>query len=112
MINESAFNKIVNALSYIIKFITYKYFFQKPLILHGHERSITQIKYNREGDLLFSSAKDQQPNVWYSLNGERLGTFEMHSGAVWCIDVNWDTTRFMSGSADESLRLWDCQTGK
>ena len=25
--------------------------------MHGHERSITQIKYNREGDLLFSCAK-------------------------------------------------------
>ncbi len=64
------------------------FLFQKPLMLHGHERSITQIKYNREGDLLFSSAKDPQPNVWYSLNGERLGSFKGHSGAVWCIDVN------------------------
>ena len=29
----------------------------KPIMMHGHERSITQIKYNREGDLLFSCAK-------------------------------------------------------
>ena len=55
-------------------------------MLHGHERAITQIKYNREGDLIFSAAKDPQPNVWYSLNGERLGTFVGHNGAVWCID--------------------------
>ncbi|PSN54575.1 Eukaryotic translation initiation factor 3 subunit I [Blattella germanica] len=73
--------------------------------------AITQIKYNREGDLLFSSAKDHVPNVWYSLNGERLGTFEGHQGAVWAIDVNWDTTRFMSGAADQLLRIWDCATG-
>ncbi|GLH06521.1 Eukaryotic translation initiation factor 3 subunit I [Gryllus bimaculatus] len=84
----------------------------KPMILHGHERSITQIKYNREGDLLFSSSKDHTPNVWYSLNGERLGTFDGHQGAIWSIDVNWDTTRFMSGAADRCLRLWDCATGK
>lgn len=57
-------------------------------MLHGHERSITQIKYNREGDLIYSCAKDAQPNVWYSLNGERLGTFNGHNGAVWCIDVD------------------------
>nr|CAD7412058.1 unnamed protein product [Timema cristinae] len=85
---------------------------QKPLMLHGHERAITQIKYNREGDLLFSSGKDQCPNVWYSLNGERLGTFDGHQGAVWSIDVNWETTRFMSGAADQYLRIWDCATGK
>ena len=57
-------------------------------MLHGHERSITQIKYNREGDLLFSSAKDAQPNVWHTINGERLGTFKGHTGAVWSIDCS------------------------
>lgn len=85
--------------------------FQKPLMLHGHERAITQIKYNREGDLLFSSAKDHTPNVWYSLNGERLGTFNGHAGAVWTLDVDWQTIHFMSGAADNSLRIWDIETG-
>lgn len=73
-------------------------------MLQGHERSVTQIKYNREGDLLFSSSKDQKPNVWFSLNGERLGTFDGHQGAVWCIDVDWSSTKFMSGSGDMSAK--------
>jgi len=84
----------------------------KPISLHGHERSITQIVYNREGDLLFSSAKDQNPNVWYSINGERLGTYDGHGGAVWCIDVDWETKNFLSGAADNTIRLWDVCTGK
>ena len=84
----------------------------KPLMMHGHERSITQIKYNKEGDLLFSSAKDKKPNVWYSLNGERLGTFDGHGGAVWCLDPKWDTSHLVTGAADNSVRLWDIQTGK
>ncbi|XP_060083242.1 eukaryotic translation initiation factor 3 subunit I-like [Ylistrum balloti] len=84
----------------------------KPILLHGHERSITEIKYNREGDLIFSCAKDHQPNVWYSLNGERLGSFKGHTGAVWNMDVNWDTTYVLTASADNSCKLWDCQTGK
>lgn len=81
-------------------------------MLQGHERAITQIKYNREGDLLFSAGKDHKPNVWYSINGERLGTFDGHAGAVWCIDVDWTTTRFLSGAGDNTLKLWDCETGK
>lgn len=64
------------------------FFIQKPIVLHGHERSITLIKYNRMGDLLFSSGKDTKPNVWNSLNGERLGTYNGHGGAVWCFDIN------------------------
>ncbi|XP_013791482.1 eukaryotic translation initiation factor 3 subunit I-like isoform X1 [Limulus polyphemus] len=83
----------------------------KPLLLHGHERAITQIKYNREGDLLFSCAKDHTPNVWFSLNGERLGTFNGHNGAVWGIDVNWDSTRVITGAADNTCRIWDLETG-
>nr|CAI5831040.1 unnamed protein product [Callosobruchus analis] len=81
-------------------------------MLQGHERAITQIKYNREGDLLFSSSKDNKPNVWYSLNGERLGSFNGHQGVVWCIDVDWTTSRFMSGAGDRTCRIWDCETGK
>lgn len=84
----------------------------KPILLHGHERSITQIKYNREGDLIFSCAKDNEPNVWYSLNGERLGSFKGHNGAVWNIDVSWDSKHVLTASADNSCRLWDCETGK
>lgn len=81
-------------------------------MLHGHERAITQIKYNREGDLLFSSSKDNKPNVWYSLNGERLGSFNGHQGAVWCIDVDWQTQKFMSGAGDNTFKVWNCDTGK
>lgn len=42
----------------------------RPILLNGHDRALTQVKYNREGDLLFSVAKDQVPNVWYADNGK------------------------------------------
>jgi translation initiation factor 3 subunit I len=84
----------------------------KPIMMHGHERSITQIKYNSQGDLLFSSAKDHHPNVWFSLNGERLGTYDGHCGAVWCLDPKWDTSQLVTGAADNSVRLWDIGTGR
>jgi translation initiation factor 3 subunit I len=81
-------------------------------LLQGHERAITQIKYNREGDLLFSAAKDKTPNVWFSLNGERLGTYVGHNGAIWCIDIDWQTINFMSGSADATCKIWDARTSQ
>ena len=59
-----------------------------PYSRSGHERSLTQIKFNREGDLLFSCSKDHVINVWFSHNGERLGTYDGHNGTVWTIDVD------------------------
>lgn len=60
----------------------------RPILLQGHTRALTQIKYNREGDLLFTVSKDKVANVWYSHNGERLGTYTDHQGSIWTIDVN------------------------
>ncbi|TFY71064.1 hypothetical protein EVG20_g1930 [Dentipellis fragilis] len=84
----------------------------RPILLQGHERSLTQIKFNREGDLLFSCSKDLTINVWFSHNGERLGTYEGHNGAVWTIDVDSQSRFMVSGSADNEMRLWSVQTGK
>ncbi|OSD07336.1 WD40 repeat-like protein [Trametes coccinea BRFM310] len=84
----------------------------RPILLQGHERSLTQIKFNREGDLLFSCSKDHTINVWYTHNGERLGTYDGHNGTVWTIDVDSQSRFLVSGSADNTMRLWEVQTGK
>ncbi|KZS92258.1 WD40 repeat-like protein [Sistotremastrum niveocremeum HHB9708] len=84
----------------------------RPILLQGHERSLTQIKYNKEGDLLFTASKDLRVNVWYSQNGERLGTYDGHNGSVWSIDVDYESRFFITGSADNTLRLWSVSTGK
>lgn len=49
--------------------------------------------------------------VWYANNGERLGTYKGHNGACWSVDVDWHTKNVVTGSADNSARVWDCQTG-
>ncbi|EFC37372.1 predicted protein [Naegleria gruberi] len=82
----------------------------KPLNLHVHLKPISWLKYSREGDLLFASSKDQSVSVWYTHNGQLLGTFK-HSGAVNCIDVNAACTRLLCASADMKVTLWDVQTG-
>jgi len=84
----------------------------RPLVLKGHERSITQVKYNREGDLLFSCSKANFPCVWYADSGERLGTYNGHNGAVNSCDVNFDTTKLITGSGDAVVKLWDVETGQ
>ncbi|KAG6764365.1 hypothetical protein POTOM_031831 [Populus tomentosa] len=65
----------------------------RPILMKGHERPLTFLKYNREGDLLFSCAKDHNPTVWFADNGER------------------DSMQLITASADQSVKLWNVQTG-
>lgn len=80
--------------------------------MKGHERSLTFLKYNHEGDLLFTCAKDKSPCVWWSDNGERIGTYEGHSGAVWSLDVTRDSKYLITGSADTTFKIWEVLTGE
>eukprot|EP00002_Diphylleia_rotans_P010063 TRINITY_DN2045_c0_g1_i1.p1 TRINITY_DN2045_c0_g1~~TRINITY_DN2045_c0_g1_i1.p1 ORF type:complete len:326 (+),score=70.16 TRINITY_DN2045_c0_g1_i1:61-1038(+) len=84
----------------------------KPLILKGHQRPLTCVKYNYDGDLIFTSARDNEPNVWYSETGKRLGTYIGHQGAVLNLDVTHDSSRLATASADNSAKLWEVKTGK
>ncbi|GMM30232.1 translation initiation factor eIF3 subunit I [Martiniozyma asiatica (nom. inval.)] len=84
----------------------------RPLMLKGHERPLTQLKFNREGDLIFSSAKDHHVSVWYSANGERLGTYEGHHGSIWSVDVDNTTNRLATAGADFEGKLWEAKDGK
>lgn len=83
-----------------------------PLLTSSQERSLNQIKYNRDGDLLFSVAKDKVACAWYSANGERLGTYHGHQGALWTVDVSPNSRMLATGAADNTVRLWNIQTGE
>lgn len=84
----------------------------RPYLLKGHERPLTQVKYNREGDLLISCAKNLYPCLWFADDGTRIGTYEGHNGAVWTCDISMDSSRLITASADQTLRIWDLPTGK
>jgi translation initiation factor 3 subunit I len=84
----------------------------RPIALKGHERSITSVKFNREGDLLFSTSKSYSFAVWRTENGERIGTYNGHSGAIWSVDVDRKSKYVISGAADNTARLWEAETGK
>lgn len=71
----------------------------RPILLKGHERSITTLKFSHEGDLLWSASKHPTFVVWLCDNGERLGTYHGHNGAIWSLDIDKRTTRVLSASA-------------
>lgn len=50
--------------------------------------------------------------MWFSHNGERLGTYKGHVGAIWTVDVDPTSTIAASGSADNTIRMWEVKTGR
>lgn len=84
----------------------------RPILLKGHERSITVVKFNYDGDLLFTASKDHLPSVWRTENGDRLGTFHGHKGTIWDLDISRFSTRLLTASADATVRLWSIETGE
>lgn len=83
----------------------------RPILLKGHERSITCVIYNKDGDLLFSCSKDHVPCLWMADTGSRIGTYNGHGGAVWTLDISHDSQLLASGSADQTARIWEVETG-
>jgi len=84
----------------------------RPILLNGHDRALTQVKFSKEGDLIFSVSKDHTPCAWYSANGERFGAYKGHQGALWSVDVDPTTTFLATGGADNTMRLWEVKTGR
>ena len=84
----------------------------RPFLLQGHERPLTCITFNADGDLFFSSGKDKWATVWRSETGERLGSYEGHNGSIWNLHVTPDSRHLFTASADNSCKVWDVNTGK
>jgi translation initiation factor 3 subunit I len=81
------------------------------LLKHG--RPVTDVVYNRDGDLLFSCDKDGNTFVWRSDNGERLGSYNGPvRKAVLSLDVDRNSKRLLTGCGDGYVRLWEVETGR
>ncbi|KAH8607883.1 WD domain [Trypanosoma vivax] len=79
--------------------------------LHGHMKPVTMIRFNREGDLLFSTAKEPNVSVWYTRTGERLGVYKGHTAISAC-DVNNYSTLLVTGGMDFKAKLWCVESGE
>eukprot|EP00960_Hanusia_phi_P065457 766099-Hanusia_phi.AAC.4 len=62
----------------------------RPILLKGHKGPLTCVKYNKDGDLLFTTCRRGGVNLWYSDDGERIGNYKVsdNPAAVMYADVN------------------------
>lgn len=80
--------------------------------LHGHQRPVTFVTWNYDGNLLFTCGKDKIVCVWSSPEGELLGTYEGHNGAVWSCSATKDSRWLVTGGADSLVIVWEAHESR
>jgi len=89
----------------------------KPIVLSYHERPLTQVKLNREGDLLLTAAKDGRCCLIRTETGELLGTYESPSKegatapAIFSVDITLDSKFVCVACADGNFCVFGALTG-
>ncbi|KAM0675132.1 Eukaryotic translation initiation factor 3 subunit I [Gurleya vavrai] len=73
-----------------------------------HDRPITDLQFNRDGDLLFSACKDATVSL-YRLKDRIIGTYISHKGAINSISVSQDSTKLATGASDKMFIIWDIE---
>lgn len=84
----------------------------KPIMLNMHSRPLTMVKFNQEGDLMYTSAKDSMVYCCRASDGELWGSFDGHNGAVFGFDITFDGKIMVTASADGTVRFWEALTGE
>lgn len=84
----------------------------KKGVLHGHQRPVTFITWNRDGNLIFTCSKDKRVCVWSFPDGECLGSYEGHSGAVWACSVTADSSWLVTSGADSKVLVWEARSAR
>lgn len=76
----------------------------RPIILKGHERPVTIVRFNYDGDLFFSGSAETKINLWEAFTGERLGSYETRA-SVRSLDVDINSQYLIACSNDGSLEV-------
>ncbi len=65
--------------------------------------------FTADGTMFFSGGSNGFLTA-YDINGTRLGDFVGHEGDVWALTPSPDGRYLVSGSADQTVRLWNAET--
>merc|ERR1719478_1198427 len=78
-----------------------------PYILSIHTRPLTHVKCNLDGDVFLTCGKDGEVNLCRTDDCTRIGTYQPangeKAGAMYAVDVTFDSRYVVSGGADGKL---------
>ena len=80
--------------------------------LEGHQDSVFDVLWSRDGSRLFSGSDDETIRCWNSDTGEQIGhPWIGHTGPIRSLSLSPDGSILASASWDKTVRLWGTTTG-
>jgi len=82
----------------------------RPYLLHIHERPLTLVKFNYDGDFFLTCAKDGEVCLIRTDTCERVGTYNPigeKAGAIFAVDITIDCQHIVTASADGKLIFYN-----
>lgn len=77
--------------------------------LRGHGAGITDVKFSKHYNLLYSCSKDSCLRAWRSENFNCSSIYRGHRYPVWCMDESPVGMYVATGSKDLTARLWSLE---
>ena len=75
--------------------------------LHGHQDSITDVRFVRRTHNFFTSSKDGSIRFWDADRFQQILLLQGHTAEVNCLTVNKTGAFLLSGSMDRQIRVWE-----
>lgn len=80
--------------------------------LHGHDHSVSSVRFMPDGETLVSASRDKTIRVWQVSSGYCIKTFSGHAEWVREAVPSEDGRWLVSASNDQTSRIWDFSTGE
>ena len=75
--------------------------------LSGHEATINQIEFSKDGKILASVSADQKIKIWDTESGELISNLEVPEPGTNSITFSQDRNFLISGNQDQTIQIWD-----
>jgi len=83
----------------------------QPVFLTGHSRPVNQVKFNHDGDLLFTCSDDGTVCMYETFQLVRIGVFKINE-ACRSIDITKDSKYLIVSATTVGLQFYDIGTGR
>ena len=82
----------------------------QPIYLAGHSRPVRQVKYNMDGDLLFTCSDDSTVCMYRSSDCARIGVFHIRE-ACKGFDISADSKYVITASTNFGVQVFNTMNG-